>query len=259
MLPYIEWHTIVLGPITIQVWGSFVALGILVGAKASEWMLRRRGLDSKFVWDALVWIIGGAFLFARLFHVFFYDPATYLAHPAEIFAIWHGGMSITGGFLGAVVLALWYMRRRKVDPWAYTDATLFGLPLGLFIGRIGCFLIHDHPGTATDFVLGVRYPDGVVRHDHGLYLSINGLLLFITFLLMVKMKVRQGMYIVVFLIWYGSVRFGLDFLRARDGAIVDQRYFGLTPAQYGSLAMVVVGVALFVVHRRRLRGKSGVV
>jgi len=83
-------------------------------------------------------------------------------------------------------------------------------------------------------------------------LSFDGLLLFLVFLLMAKHKVRQGFYLVVFLIWYGVVRFGLDFLRAYEGAVVDERYFGLTPAQYGSVVMVAAGIWLFV----RLRQKK---
>ncbi len=249
MIPYIEFRTIPLGFIDIQVWGLMVALGILIGARASEWMVKRRGLDPKMVWESLVWILIGAFVFARLFHIVFYEPLSYIQNPGEIIAIWHGGMSISGGFIGAVAGAVFYFRKRKVDIWKYSDAMMFGLPLGLFIGRIGCFLIHDHPGTATDFVLGVKYPDGVTRHDHGLYLSLNGLCLFLVFLWMAKKQVREGMFLAVFLIWYGVVRFGLDFLRATDGDIVDSRYLGLTPAQYFSVVMVLFG--LFIWRRFR--------
>ncbi len=253
MIPAIQLQTVQLGPVTIYVWGLMVALGILVGAKASEWMLRRRGLDPKFVWDALGWIVLGAFIFARLFHVVFYDPATYLARPVEIFAIWHGGLSITGGFLGALLAALWFMRRRRVDLLSYADAMIFGLPLGTFIGRLGCFLTNMHPGVPTDFFLGMLHADGIVRHNLGLYLSFDGLLLFLAFLFMVRRNVRQGSYLVVFLIWYGVVRFGLDFLRAYEGAVVDERYFGLTPAQYGSVLMVAAGIWLLARFRQKKR------
>jgi len=141
------------------------------------------------------------------------------------------------------------LRRKKVDVYAYVDTAMFGLPLGLFIGRIGCFLIHDHPGTLTDFALGVKYPDGV-RHDHGLYLSINGLILFLLFLWLARKQVKTGTYLIVFLGWYGVMRFFLDFLRATDGAIVDTRYLGLTPAQYASLVMVALG--LWIWKKKRI-------
>ncbi len=251
MIAYFQFTTISLGPITIQVWGLMVALGILAGTKAAAAMAKRRGLDEKIIWDLSVWVIVAAFIGARILHAV-YEPGLYLADPVEFVRIWHGGWSVMGGFLGAIVAGVWFLRRKKVDVHAYADSAVFGLPLGLFIGRIGCFLIHDHPGTLTDFIGGVQYPGGT-RHDHGLYLSINGLLLFLTFLLLARKGARTGTYIIVFLIWYGTVRFFLDFLRATDGAIIDSRYFNLTPAQYLSLVMVAGGVWMF---RKKLSRKN---
>ncbi len=252
MIPYFEFTTIQLGPIPLQVWGLMVALGILVGAKVATVLAKRRGQDEKLIWDLSFWVIIGAFVFARIFHVF-YEPQLYLTFPSQIFAIWHGGFSVMGGFFGAVLFGIIFMRKKRLDVWAYSDTAIFGLPVGLFIGRIGCFLIHDHPGTFTDFALGVQYPDGV-RHDHGLYLSINGLLLAFVFLWMFKKKVKTGSYIVVFLIWYGFVRFFLDYLRATDGVIVDVRYGGLTPAQYFAIAMFLGG--LYFLKTRILTKKN---
>ncbi|HLD21062.1 MAG TPA: prolipoprotein diacylglyceryl transferase family protein [Patescibacteria group bacterium] len=59
------------------------------------------------------------------------------------------------------------------------------------------------------------------------------------------MGAKTGTYIVVFLIWYGVVRFLMDFLRATNGDIVDTRYLSLTPAQYAAIVMVAGGVWLW--------------
>ncbi|MFA4845110.1 MAG: prolipoprotein diacylglyceryl transferase [Patescibacteria group bacterium] len=240
MIPYFQFTTFHLGPIPIQVWGLMVALGILAATWVATKMAKRRGQNSELIWDLSVWVIVAAFVGARILHVV-YEPGGYLADPLEFFRIWNGGLSIMGGFLGAVIAGVWYLRRRQVDIFAYADTAVFGLPLGIFIGRIGCFLTHLHPGTFTDFVLGVQYPDGV-RHDLGLYDSINGLILFLLFLLLAHRKAKTGTFVVVFLLWYGVARFFLDFLRATNGPIVDTRYFNLTPAQYLAIVMVVGGV-----------------
>ncbi len=250
MIPYFQFTSFQLGPLTIQVWGLLVAIGFLAGGYASAWMAKRRGLNPQVVWDMLGWIILGAMVGARLFHVLFYDPSYYLANPLDTFKIWQGGLSSVGGFLGAFLIGLWRARRMKIDPWKYADAGVFGLPLGYGIGRIGCFLIHDHPGTATDFFLGVKYPDGVVRHDLGLYQAIDGFVLFAIFLILAKRKAPSGTYPTVFLIWYGVTRFFLDFLRATSGPVVDVRYAGLTPAQYASIAMVIAGCFVGRKYRR---------
>ncbi|NBS41201.1 prolipoprotein diacylglyceryl transferase [bacterium] len=233
MIPFIALKSLSLGPLTIQVWGLMVALGILAGAWVGAREARKRGLDGNVVWDAAAWVTVGAMVVARLFHVAFYDPATYLADPAQIIAVWKGGMSMFGGLVGATIVGIGYFKIKKFPVLAYIDAMMSGLPLGIGIGRIGCFLIHDHPGTLTHFVLGVKYPDGSVRHDLGLYESIYGFALAIVFYAMSRKNVRPATYSVVFLATYGIFRFITDFLR-----IVDARYLGLTPAQYLSVAMI---------------------
>ena len=75
--------------------------------------------------------------------------------------------------------------------------------------------------------------------------------MFLVFLYLAKRKVKTGTFIIIFLIWYGIVRFILDFYRATEGAIVDDRYLSLTPAQYGSMVMVGLGVYLWKQFRRR--------
>jgi len=239
MIPYIELHTIDLGLITIQVWGTLVALGFVLGTVASTWYARKKKLDSRILWDTLVWVIIGSILIGRFFHVIFYEPSIFMNNPLHLFVLWEGGFSVIGGFIGALLFGGWYLSRRKVSFRKYAEAGLFGLPLGLFVGRIGCALIHDHPGIETSFLLAAEYPDGIIRHNHGLYLSLNGLILFLIFLLMYRFKAKSGSYAIVFLIWYGAVRFILDFYR-----IADITYLGLTPAQFASIAMVLTGFYL---------------
>lgn len=236
MIPYIEWTTIQLGPLTLYVWGLFVALGFLLGTFMAGWIAQKRGLDKKVIYDLVGWLVIASLVGGRLGHVFFYEWSFYASDPAAIFRIWEGGLSLFGGLIACVATGYWYLRKRKVDVWQYADAAIFGLPFGLWIGRIGCFLIHDHPGTATDFMMGIEYPDGVVRHDHGLYLSLNGFVLAGLFLWLAKKKRPTGFYIATFAVWYGVVRFFLDFYR-----LLDVKYGGLTPGQWFSIVLVAFG------------------
>ena len=73
-----------------------------------------------------------------------------------------------------------------------------------------------------------------------------------TVLLVVSRKPqREGVLMVVVLLMYGSVRFFLDFLRNTDLGHADARYFGFTPAQYGSLAIIVAGLLVWRESRGR--------
>lgn len=237
MIPYFQWTHITIFSIPIQVWGLMVALGFIVGAKVAESHLKRLNLEYKIVGEMLGWMALAAILVSRLFHVLLYEPAYYFANPLEIFRIWEGGMSIYGGLIAATITAIVILRRHKLDVWKYADAIVFGLPIGIAVGRLGCFFIHDHPGTATDFFLGVKYPDGITRHDLGLYESLSSLALFFLFLFLMKKRVQEGWYLATFSLWYGATRFLMDFLR-----VVDTRYLGLTSAQYLSIALFIFGL-----------------
>lgn len=238
MIPYFEWRFIPLGPVTLQVWGLFAALGVVLGSWFAMREARRRGLDARAFERLTFWIVAWVFLGARLVHVFAYEPSFYLAHPLEIFKIWHGGWSSFGGFLGAAASFFWQMRKLRLPLFKTADALTLAAPLGLGCGRIGCFLIHDHPGTLAYGVgkwLAVKYPDGP-RYDLGLLLGVFDWLLFGAFLLLARKPRRDGFYFALFMLVYGPVRFLLDFLRAADA-----RYLGLTPAQYGSVALFLCG------------------
>lgn len=236
MIPYFGQTTVFLGPIPVQVWGTFVALGIIVAL----WVIIRRAkvldLNKQLILDTAVWVIIGVIIGARLFHILFYDIQTYIADPMEILRVWHGGLSSIGGFVGGALAGIWKLRRANANVWKYADTMAFGVPIGIGVGRIGCFLIHDHPGTASDFFLSVQWPDGESRLDHGLLLSINGFLLALFFALLAKKKRPIGFYLAVFGVWYGVVRFILDFWRAADAT-----YLGLTPAQYAAILMALLG------------------
>lgn len=248
MIPYLAFATFAIGPLSIHVWGIFVALGFLFAGFMAARFAKQRGENPEIIWDLVLWMIVAGMVGGRLGHVLFYDPAYYVAHPVEIFEIWKGGLSVYGGFILGAIVAVCRLRRQHVDVWRYADIVAFGLPFGKWIGRIGCFLIHDHPGTATDFVLGVQYPDGVTRHDLGLYLSINGFVLAMVMLWLSRKERPTGFYLAVFSIWYGVVRFGLDVLR-----VIDVRYFGLTPGQYFSMALFIfgIGTAVWITKRSK--------
>jgi phosphatidylglycerol:prolipoprotein diacylglycerol transferase len=246
VLPYIASTSIHLGPITIQTWGLLVALGFVVGGAASAWMCKARDLKSGVVWDLLGLFLIASMVFGRLFFVLFYSPGYFIGHPLEVFSIWQGGLSMMGGIFGAVLIGVIFLRRKKLDFWQYADALVFGLPLGYFIGRIGCFLIHDHPGLPTNFFLGVQYPDGIIRHDLGFYHSLFGLTLFLVFLVFKRLKMPVGTYLVSFTIVYGVFRFVFDFLRIDEIA-----FLYLTPGQWFGMIMIIISGLLVVIKKKK--------
>lgn len=242
MIPWIESHIIHIGPIPIQTWGLFVAIAFLSATAIAARRATSRGLNPRHIWDVAFWIFVGAFLGARAFHVLLYDPGYYLAHPLEAIDPRTPGFAIMGGFLGGAAAAYLFLKQKSLDFLSYADALVWGVPWGCGIGRIGCFLIHDHPGTMSSFALAVRYPDGTARHDLGLYLSLVGFVIGITFLVVDRFHgagMKLGRWLGLFLVLDGVIRFFLDFLR-----VVDRRIWILTPTQWILLCTTALGAYL---------------
>ncbi len=254
MIPFFHFELISLGPIAIHVWGLLVALGIGSGITFAYFFCRKFLLSGEVVLDIAIWVLAGALIMARVFHVLFYDPVYFVQNPAEIIKFWNGGASSLGGFAGAV-LSLWLFAKKRhftfKELLPYLDICALGLWLGWGIGRIGCFFSQQHPGKLTGSILGAQYPGGA-RFDLGLLESILGFTLFIVFYFLFKklIKIRWGLVAGFSVASYAVVRFFFDFLRATpDFPGGDVRYFFLTPAQWGMLAVLLSLTLVFVLGR----------
>lgn len=252
MIPYFKFDIIALGPFRIYMWGLAVAIGIATALYVAERRAKKTGLDAARLTDLAIWIVVAAFIGARLFHVFFYDWRYFLASPLDIFKIWQGGLSLFGGFAGALLAAVLYARFKKLRLDDYADAIMYAFPLGLSIGRLGCFFTHLHIGRPSTSLLAVAFPGGS-RLDMGLIESLFGFLLFGFYFLFLH-ATRGKIFLPLTMLLYGSARFIFDFGRAEDVAAADIRYASLTPAQYGSL--LLVSGALYIFFKRRTRKKT---
>ncbi|WP_424933835.1 prolipoprotein diacylglyceryl transferase [Amaricoccus macauensis] len=227
--------------------------------------------------DLLTWMILGVILGGRLGFVFFYKPAYYLAHPAEILAIWQGGMSFHGGFLGVIVGILGYALRNGLDAVRIGDAVAAAAPIGLFFGRIANFINAELWGRPTELPWGVIFP-GVeaqtcppiweavcARHPSQLYeAGLEGVVLFAVLFIACRRGAlkRPGRIIALFLIGYGLARTFVEGFRQADAQFITSdnpsghviRFgmeAGLTMGQILSLPMVVAGLALLLWTARR--------
>lgn len=244
MIPYFEISTFNLGRLTIHTWGFLVSIGFAVGMWAAYRRAKRVGLHGDVILDLAFWILFASVIGARFFHVFFYEWGYYQTHLPEIIRIDQGGLSSFGGFIGAAIAFALVAKRRHLNVWRYADCLMFAWPLGHSIGRLGCFLTHMHPGRLSNLPFAVAYPDGA-RLDMGLIESVLLLSYWVIMLFVARRPRFDGFYLISGMLFYGFMRFGLDFLRASDLPVSDARYFGLTPAQYGSAVLVILSICIF--------------
>lgn len=263
MIPYFEWQFIHFGPFTLHVWGFFTALGFLSAIMLSEWRYVHTArsaasptrAERNLIWDVGAWIMAGALVGARLGHVFFYEWPYFAAHPIDIIKIWDGGMASYGGFIGAAIAFLICYKIYAFNVRRVADALMWAFPFGMIVGRIGCSFIHDHPGILTDSIFGVQYPGGA-RFDLGLLELVALIPLAIAFFALRTKQFRAPVFTIVVLLYYGVGRFLLDMLRATDVVGADARYFGLTPAQYGSFVLAAAGAGLMCRYARMRRAHA---
>jgi phosphatidylglycerol:prolipoprotein diacylglycerol transferase len=167
---------------------------------------------------------------------------------AENLSFPYPGLSSFGGFLSGVLTALWFRQSRKVSLMVLGDIFCFAFPFAWVFGRTGCFVVHDHPGVASDFLLAVDnyHGEGVARHDLGLYEVIWSMAMMPLVLWLGRKPRPWGFFMAVVPLCYAPVRFALDFLRETPEHGGDVRYFGLTPGHYAAIALLLAGIAVAI-------------
>lgn len=225
--------------------------------------------------ELLSWIILGVILGGRLGFVLFYQPAHYLAHPAEIVKVWQGGMAFHGGLLGVIVAAWLFTARHRISRLGAADLIAHTVPVGLLLGRLANFVNAELWGRPTDLPWGVIFPGvaaqncpGVLgpcaRHPSQLYeaglegLVLGGLLLWMVY--RTGALKRPGLVFGTFLAGYGLARFAVEFVRQPDAQFVAPGNplglawqiggYGLTMGQVLSLPMIALGLWLALRARR---------
>jgi phosphatidylglycerol:prolipoprotein diacylglycerol transferase len=253
--PHIDPVMVRIGPFAVRWYGIMYLVGFTASYALVRYQIKKRGLalTGDFLDTLYTWLFLGLMIGARLGYVIFYDLSSYLSHPLEIFAVWHGGMSFHGGFIGSVLAGVWCSKRFKVDPWQVADLIMVTAPIGLGCGRLGNFINGELFGRVTNVPWGMVFPAGgpLPRHPSQLYeFLLEGVVLFTILWIMKDRVLRSGRLTALFVILYGVFRFVAEFIREPD----PQLGFILGPFTMGQLLsslMAFAGAALLYLKRKR--------
>lgn len=271
--PDIDPNAIAIGPVAIKWYGLSYLAGLLIG-----WAYIRRLLATPTLWlndkppfsvakvdDLLLYITLGVVLGGRLGYIVFYEPATYLADPLQIFAVWKGGMSFHGAVVGCCVAGWLFAHRNGVNFLSSMDLVTAAVPIGLFFGRLANFANAELWGRVTDVSWAIVFcnerirtayggacPAGdVARHPSQLYeAALEGLLLFAVLRLLTHQfgaLKTPGVVSGVFLIGYALGRSTAEFFR--------EPHFMAGPFTAGQLYSIpMLALGLYLVWRARRAG-----
>jgi phosphatidylglycerol:prolipoprotein diacylglycerol transferase len=243
--PHIPPEIISIGPIRIRWYGMMYLLGFGFGYWLLKRLASRRNTRFKgplildfFAYAALGILVGG-----RLGYILIYNLSYYLSSPLEILAIWHGGLSFHGGFVGVVLAGWWFARRHGLTLYEVADMVVVPLPVALGLGRIGNFINGELFGRPTSVPWCMVFPQGgpACRHPSQLYEAfLEGLVLFVCMWILGRRPRPPGVVFWSFVGLYGLFRFLVEFTREPD----PQLGFILGPFSMGqllSLPMLLLG------------------
>lgn len=214
-----------IGPIAIRYYGLMYLLSFLLASFALNRLASRMNISSEpLINCALICFLGGI-CGARLYYVLLSLPF-FINHLSEIFAIWHGGLSIHGGIIGGALAAVWYCRKNKILVLPTADLLSTVVPLGQSIGRWGNFFNNELFGlpVSTDFPLKQYIPaearppqfaNNQYFHPTFLYESIWDLVLFFVlyFIILPKFKNYPGLTFFIYIAGYSLGRILIEPLR----------------------------------------------
>ena len=238
-----------LGPVTLQSFGlmfalAFLAAGALVGKRLSE-----LGRPVDWAYEMSFAALAGGIVGSRVYFVVQNYDSVKNDLLGNLFSgsglVWYGG--VIGGAIG-VLLWAWY---RDFLGLVLLDVAAPALAIGYAIGRCGCQLSGDGDyGKAWDGPWAMSYPDGTVPTDQTVHPTpiyetlAMGLGAWILWQL--RDRFRAGVLFAIYLVYAGTERFLVEFLRRNSEAAL-----GLTAAQLESLAIMGVGVVWIWAVKRR--------
>jgi phosphatidylglycerol---prolipoprotein diacylglyceryl transferase len=260
--PSIDPVLIAIGPLPIRWYALAYIAGLLLGWAYARALVKQKTfwggaapLDPLDIDDLLLSAALGVILGGRLGYVLFYNAEFYLAHPAEIFAVWKGGMSFHGGLAGTALAIYIIAKRRKISVLSLADVCAAAVPIGLFLGRLANFIKPELWGRPASVPWAMVFPGAgpSPRHPSQLYeAGLEGIVLFILLHIAVHLGAlrRPGLEAGLFAAGYGIARIICEFFREPDPQL-GFLFGGATMGMLLSLPLLAIGI-FFIARACRL-------
>ncbi|TDE63599.1 MAG: prolipoprotein diacylglyceryl transferase, partial [Candidatus Scalindua sp. AMX11] len=252
--------------IPVYAYGFMLMIGFIVALYAARLRAKREGLKPDHISDLGIYLIFAGIAGGRVFYVI-QNFDLYKGNLVDILKIYHGGLVFYGGFLAATIALIVIVRLRKLPLLLTFDIIAPSIAMGLFFGRIGCFLngccwgdvcdpdlwwavtfpksvdlnnmIDGSPAFVDHLEKGlINVSDGnsLPIHPTQIYSALGNLAIFFMTTAFFKYRKRDGEIVILFCILYSILRFCMEILRDDNPPLFD----GLTISQNISVLVFVV-------------------
>ena len=223
-------------------------VGIILAWLYVKKIVLKESFYSKYFDELISYLIIGIIIGGRLGYVIFYNLNYYINNPLEILMVWQGGMSFHGGVLGVIGSTFIFCKKFKIDTFYFLDLISLAAPIGIFLGRIANFINSELYGRKSDFFLSVIFEkiDNFPRHPSQIYEAFfEGVILFILLNFIFKSFLnKSGVISALFLIFYSSFRFIIEYTREPDTHLGLQ-FLDLSQGQLISIIFLFLGLTIF--------------
>jgi phosphatidylglycerol---prolipoprotein diacylglyceryl transferase len=241
-----------IGSFSMPTYGLLVSLGVLLGLWISVRNSEKLGINPDDAWNFGILVVLCGIVGAKVLYII-NDWSSYAGNWREIFSLstLQAGGVFSGGLIGALIAAAWYIRRHRMPALSTCDAFAPGLALGHAIGRVGCFAAGCCYGKPTNHFWGVTFTNPLAASLVGtplnqpleptqLFECAVELANFFILMWMLKRRKFEGQIFAAYLILYGVARYLLEFLRDDPGR---GSVFGgiMTGTQLISILLVIGG------------------
>jgi phosphatidylglycerol:prolipoprotein diacylglycerol transferase len=237
-----------------------LAIAFLVGLRVASHYGKKSGVDPSRIVDVVIYIFISALIGAKLLHILV-DFNYYKQDWGRLLNIYQVGGVYYGGFLMAVMVTIWYVRRHHMSFWGTADALSMGLSIGQMFGRIGCFLAGCCWGkecpTGFPFAVTFTNPDAakqvgtpllVPLHPAQLYEAIGMLVIFLILRFTYFRRRFEGQQFFLYLLLYSVLRFTVEFFRGDPRGTVFNGL--LSTSQFISLIVFVASLIVLFTRSR---------
>ena len=223
--------------------------GIIIGwLLCKKILIQKSDINEKFD-DYITYLVIGMIIGGRLGYIIFYNFSYYINNFFDIFKVWEGGMSFHGGLIGIIIASILFTKKHNQDSFLYMDLVSLVAPIGIFFGRLANFINSELYGIPTEVPWGVIFVqiDNFTRHPSQLYEAfLEGIILFLILLFFRKKNYleRPGLISSIFLIFYSTFRFIVEFFRVPDVQL-GHLIFNFSMGQIISVVFILFGIILF--------------